>query len=164
MAYLEIVIHICYANGHHGLISCSQVSFSWYCVDTLNHWLYCLGTPLVKSVIWAVRAYISFRFQVFLVFVYILPCRSVMSPGWPAYAGGRRFVYQRPFTPSVSRTCICKCGAPNQCSSEDMSEVVPCWYHGWTERSLRLWPLLATSRTYLCRSRNSCVCEEGIIV
>jgi len=23
------------------------------------------------------------------------------------------------------------CGAPIKCTSEDMSDVVPCWYHGW---------------------------------
>jgi len=30
------------------------------------------------------------------------------------------------------------CGAPIQCTSEDMSVVMPCWYHGRVESCLRL--------------------------
>jgi hypothetical protein len=101
-----------------------------------------------QSVIWDAQAFISFRFS-FVVHVHPSLSRCEKS-GKDELTSVEVVWCARRHSPRQSRgfaAGICKCGAPNQCTSEDMSDVVPCWYHGWTESSLRLWPLLAIPLT-----------------
>jgi hypothetical protein len=51
-----------------------------------------------------------------------------------------------PRQPRGLAACNCKCGAPIQCTSEDISDLMPRWYYGWGGALSAAVPL-ATSHT-----------------
>ena len=130
---------LCYVNRCHGLKACGGVNFRLCCIDALRSLLYCQETALVRSVTWGIQAYISFRFQVFPCFPCVSFPSAIEGSGYggptPEDVGWCTRGHSLPQSRGLA-AWDCICGALIKFTSEDMSDVVPCWYHMGGERSV----------------------------